>query len=37
MYCPIMSYQKQNYDKIYCIDETFALCDEARGQCCIKS
>ena len=37
MYCPIMSYQKQNYDKVYCIEETCAFWDEERGQCCIKS
>lgn len=37
MYCPIMSYRKQDYDKIYCIEEACAFWDEERGQCCIKS
>lgn len=37
MYCPIMSYQKQHYDKVYCIEKDCAFWDEERGQCCIKS
>ena len=37
MYCPIMSYRKQDYDKIYCIEEACSFWDEERGQCCIKS
>lgn len=37
MYCPIMSYKKQNYDKIYCIEETCAFWNEEMKMCCIKS
>ena len=37
MYCPIMSYQKQNYDKIYCIEKDCAFWDEEMNMCCIKS
>ena len=37
MYCLIMSYRKQDYDKIYCIEEACSFWDEERGQCCIKT
>ena len=37
MYCPIMSYKNQNYNKIYCIEETCAFWNEEMKMCCIKS
>ena len=36
-YCPIMSYQKQYHDEMYCMEEACAFWDEEREQCCIKT
>lgn len=37
MYCPIMSYQKQHYNKVYCIEKDCAFWDDEMNMCCIKS
>lgn len=34
-YCPIMSYQKQNYDKVYCMKENCAWWNEEQACCSI--
>ena len=34
-YCPIMSYQKRNYDKVYCMKENYALWIEEQDCCAI--
>lgn len=36
-YCPIMSYQKQYHDEMYCMENDCAFWDEEKGQCCIKT
>lgn len=35
--CPIMSYQKQYTDEVYCMEGDCAFWDEKRVQCCIKT
>ena len=36
-YCPIMSYQKQYHDEMYCMEIDCGFWDEEKGQCCIKT
>lgn len=36
-YCPIMSYQKQYHDEMYCMENDCAFWDEKRKQCCITT
>ena len=36
-YCPIMSYQKQYHDEMYCMENDCGFWDEEKGQCCIKT
>ena len=33
--CPIMSYRKDNWNDIFCMEQDCALWDEERNQCCI--
>lgn len=33
--CPIMSYRKDNWNDIFCMEQDCALWDEESGQCCI--
>ena len=37
IYCPLMSYRAQDGEGIYCMDDSCALYDEERGQCCLKT